>query len=94
TIALNAADLSNALKQLGNSFDEQTVIDSADYDRHIEKLRQQRSALNQLKRQFNEQKNRQQQLTNSLSSLTAQIETKQAQLSNDEAALKELENLV
>lgn len=94
TIALNAADLSNALKQLGNSFDEQTVIDSADYDRHIEKLRQQRSALNQLKRQFNEQKNRQQQLTNSLSSLTAQIETKQAQLSNDDTALKELENLV
>ena len=94
TTALNAADIHDALKQLGNSFDEQTVIDSADYDRHIEKLRQQRSALNQLKRQFNEQKDRQQQLTNSLSSLTAQIETKQAQLSNDEAALKELENLV
>ena len=94
TIALNTADLSDSLKQLGNSFDEQTVIDSADYDRHIEKLRQQRSALNQLKRQFNEQKNSQQQLTNSLSSLTAQIETKQAQLSNDETALKELENLV
>ena len=94
TTALNAADIHDALKQLGNSFDEQTVIDSADYDRHIEKLRQQRSALNQLKRQFNEQKNRQQQLTNSLSSLTAQIETKHAQLSNDETALKELENLV
>ena len=94
TTALNAADIHDALKQLGNSFDEQTVIDSADYDRHIEKLRQQRSALNQLKRQFNEQKNSQQQLTNSLSSLTAQIETKHAQLSNDETALKELENLV
>ena len=94
TTALNAADLSDALKQLGNSFDEQSVMDSADYDHHIEKLRQQRSALNQLKRQFNEQKDRQQQLTNSLSSLTAQIETKQAQLSNDETALKELENLV
>lgn len=94
TTALNAADIHDALKQLGNNFDKQTVIDSADYDRHIEKLRQQRSALNQLKRQFNEQKDRQQQLTNSLSSLTAQIETKQAQLSNDETALKELENLV
>lgn len=94
TIALNTEDLSDALKQLGNSFDEQTVINSADYDRHIEKLRQQRSALNQLKRQFNEQKDRQQRLTNTLSSLTAQIETKQAQLSNDEAALKELVNLV
>jgi exonuclease SbcC len=94
TTALNAADIHDALKQLGNSFDEQTVIDSADYDRHIEKLRQQRSALNQLKRQFNEQKNSKQQLTNSLSSLSAQIETKQAQLSNDETALKELVNLV
>lgn len=94
TTALNAADIHDALKQLGNNFDKQTVIDSADYDRHIEKLRQQRSALNQLKRQFNEQKDRQQQLTNSLSSLTAQIETKQAQLSNDETALKELVNLV
>lgn len=94
TTALNAADIHDALKQLGNSFDEQTVMDSADYDRHIEKLRQQRSALNQLKRQFNEQKNSQQQLTNSLSSLTAQIETKQIQLSNDETALKELERLI
>ena len=94
TTALNAADLSDALKQLGNSFDEQSVMDSADYDHHIEKLRQQRSALNQLKRQFNEQKNSKQQLTNTLSSLSAQIETKQAQLSNDETALKELVNLV
>ena len=94
TTALNAADLSDALKQLDNSFDKQTVMDSADYDRHIEKLRHQRSALNQLKRQFNEQKNSQQQLTNTLSSLAAQIETKQAQLSNDETALKELESLI
>ncbi|WP_426222768.1 AAA family ATPase [Psychrobacter sp. DWR1-2-3] len=94
TTALNAADIHDALKQLGNNFDKQTVIDSADYDRHIEKLRQQRSALNQLKRQFNEQKDRQQQLINTLSSLTAQIETKQAQLSNDDTALKELVNLV
>ncbi|MDN3398796.1 AAA family ATPase [Psychrobacter sp. APC 3426] len=94
TTALNAAGLSDALMQLRHSFDEQTVIGSVDYDRHIEKLRQQRSALNQLKRQFNEQKDRQQQLTNTLSSLTAQIETKQAQLSNDDTALKELESLI
>lgn len=94
TTALNTADLSDALKQLDNSFDKQRVMDSADYDRHIEKLRQQRSALNQLKRQFNEQKNSQQQLTNTLSSVTAQIETKQAQLSNDDTALKELECLI
>jgi len=94
TTALNAADLSDALMQLRHSFDEQTVMDSAEYDRHIEKLRQQRSALNQLKRQFNEQKDRQQQLANTLSSLAAQIETKQAQLSNEDTALKELERLI
>lgn len=94
TKALNAADLSDALMQLHHSFDKQTVMYSADYDCHIEKLRQQRSALNQLKRQFNDRKDSQQQLTNTLSSLTAQIETKQIQLSNDETALKELERLI
>ncbi|MGM8909412.1 AAA family ATPase [Psychrobacter sp. 1U1] len=94
TTALNAADVSQALKQLDDSFDKQTVIDRADYDRHIEKLRQQRSALNQLKQHFNEQKNSQHQLTNTLSSLTAQIETKQTQLGHDEIALKELHNSI
>ncbi|WP_299188560.1 SbcC/MukB-like Walker B domain-containing protein [uncultured Psychrobacter sp.] len=94
TTALNAADLSDALKQLGDSFDKQRVMDSADYNHHIEKLRQQRNALNQLKRQFNEQKNSQQQLTNTLSSVTAQIETQQIRLSNDETALNELERLI
>ena len=94
TTAINTADLSDSLKQLDNSFDKQTVMDSADYDRHIEKLRQQRSALNQLKRQFNEQKDSQHQLTNTLSSLTAHIESKLARLSNDDTALKELESLI
>ncbi len=94
TTAFNAADLSDALMQLRHSFDKQTVIGSADYDCHIEKLRQQRSALNQLKQQFNEQKDRQQQLTNTFSSLAAQIETKQAQMSNEDTALKELECLI
>ncbi|MBO1531748.1 AAA family ATPase [Psychrobacter sp. F1192] len=94
TTALNTADLSDALTQLGHSFDKQTVIDSAAYDRHIEKLRQQRSALSQLKQQFNEQKNSRQQLTNTLSSLTAQIETKQAQLHSEETALNEIERLI
>ncbi|WP_348548414.1 AAA family ATPase [Psychrobacter sp. KFRI-CH2-11] len=94
TTALNTADLSDALTQLGHSFDKQTVIDSAECDHHIEKLRQQRSALSQLKQQFNEQKNSQQQLTNTLSSLTAQMETKQAQLHSDETTLNELERLI
>ncbi|WP_201586687.1 AAA family ATPase [Psychrobacter sp. HII-4] len=94
TTALNTADLSDALTQLGHSFDKQTVIDSAECDHHIEKLRQQRSALSQLKQQFNEKKNSQQQLTNTLSSLTAQIETKQAQLHSYETTLNELERLI
>jgi len=94
TIALKATDIQDALKQLDNSFDKQMTLDSADYDRHIEKLRQQRSALNQLKQQFNEQKNSQQQLINTLSSLTANIDSKQTQLANDEIALTDLEELI
>ncbi|WP_201597609.1 AAA family ATPase [Psychrobacter vallis] len=94
TIALKATDVHGALKQLDNSFDKQTVIESADYDSHIEKLRQQRSALSQLKQQFNEQKNSQQQLINTLSSLTANIDSKQTQLTDDETALTGLEKLI
>lgn len=94
TIALSEADIQDALKQLNDSFDKQIVIDSADYDNHIEKLRQQRSALSQLKQQFNEQKNSQQQLINTLSSLTANIDSKQTQLTNDETALTDLEALI
>ncbi len=93
-IALKATDIQDALKQLDNSFDKQIALDSADYDRHIEKFRQQRSALNQLKQQFNDQRNSQQQLINTLSSLTANIDSKQTQLANDEIALTDLEELI
>ena len=94
TVALNATDIQDALTQLDNSFYQKTVLDSADYDSHIAKFRQQRSALSQLKQQFNEQKNSQQQLINTLSSLTANIDSKQEQLTNDEIALTDLETLI
>ncbi|WP_010198046.1 AAA family ATPase [Psychrobacter sp. PAMC 21119] len=86
--------IQDVLGQLDNSIDQHTVLDNADYDRHIDVLRQQRSALNQLKQRFNENKNSQQQLTNTLSSLAAQIETKQDQLTNDEVAFAKLTNFI
>ena len=91
---MTRTDIQNALTPLSNSIDQQTVLDNAHYDSHIDRLRQQRSALHQLKKYDNGQKNSQNQLTNTLSSLTAQIETKQSQLTNDEMALKHLENLI
>ncbi len=94
TTGFKALEVQDALQHLSHSVETQVVLDSSDYNNHIIRLRQQRSALNQLKQQFNEQKSSQQQLTNALTSLTAQIETKQAQLTSDKTALKELENLV
>ncbi|WP_201551226.1 AAA family ATPase [Psychrobacter fjordensis] len=93
SIAFNAVDIQDALKQLSNSVTKQTVVDSSDYDPHIERLRQQRGALSQLKQYCHEQKNKQQQLTNTISGLTAQIEAKQTQLTNDKKSLEELERL-
>ena len=89
-----AADIQSTLEQLGNSINDQTVLDNADYEAHIGKLRQQRSVLNQLKQHFNEQKSSQQQLSNALSRLTAQIDTKQSQLTNDETTLKHLDKVI
>ncbi|MBF0657911.1 AAA family ATPase [Psychrobacter sp. NG25] len=94
SVAVNTADINGALKQLNDSVTEQTVIDNSDYDLHIERLRQQRGALSQLKQYCHSQKNKQQQLTNTISGLTAQIEAKQAQLTNDEKSLEELERSV
>ena len=91
---LTVTDLQGALEQLSNNINTQKVLDNIDYDRHIDKLRAQRTALKQLKQYHNEQKSSQQQLANTLSRLTAQIDTKQSQLTNDETALKELENLI
>lgn len=94
TIDFQRTDIQNALQQLGASINEQTILDSSDYERHIDRLRQQRSMLNQLKKHFNEQKNSQQQLTNTLSTVSAQIDTKKVQLCTDERALKDLEHLI
>ncbi|WP_352309191.1 AAA family ATPase [Psychrobacter sp. W2-37-MNA-CIBAN-0211] len=94
SIDFESTVIQNVLGQLDNSIDQHTVLDNADYDRHIDVLRQQRSALNQLKQKFNEKKNSQQQLTNTLSSLAAQIETKQDQLTNDEVAFAKITNFI
>lgn len=91
---LTVTDVQAALEQLDYSINTQKILDNVDYDRHIDKLRAQRTALKQLKQHYNEQNSSQQQLTNTLSRLTAQIDTKQAQLTNEETALKELENLI
>lgn len=93
-IAFKTADIKDLLEQLGHSIDQKSVISSNDHDRHIDSLRQQRSAFTQLKQTFRAQKEDQQQLTNTLSSLTAQIETKQAQLAHEQTALKDLTNLI
>lgn len=94
SIELTGTGIQAALEQLSNRINEQKILDSGDYDCHIEKLRAQRHALKQLKQHYNEQSSSQQQLTNTLSSLTAQIETKQAQLTNDETSLKDLVRLI
>ena len=94
SVGFTGIEIQNALKPLGNSVEQQTVLDNVDYDAYIDRLRQQRSALNYLKQHYNGQKSSQHQLTNTLSSLTAQIETKQAQLTNDETILKNIEQLI
>ena len=93
SVDVNTADINDALKQLNVGVTEHTVIDNSDYDPYIERLRQQRGALSQLKQYCHGQKNKQQQLTNTISGLTAQIGAKQAQLTNDEKSLEELERL-
>ncbi|MGP9689091.1 AAA family ATPase [Psychrobacter sp. AOP22-C1-C5] len=91
--ALKITDVKDSLKQLGHSIDQKSVLSSADSDRHIDSLRQQRNMLIQVKQAFVEKRARQQQLTNTLSSLTAQIETKQDQLAHEQTTLKELTDL-
>ena len=94
SIDFKKADIQSAIKQLDASIHKKTVLDSSDYERHIDRLRQQRSMLSQLKKYFNEQKNSQQQLNNTLSTVSAQIDTKQTQLCTDESALQNLEHLI
>ena len=94
TINFQNSDIQSALQQLGASINEQTILASNDYERLIDRLRQQRSMLNQLKKHFNEQKNSQQQLSNTLSTVSAQIDTQKSQLCTDESTLKNLEHLI
>ena len=75
-----------------DSIEMQTVLYQADYDHHVNQLRQHRSALKGLKQHYIEQTDKQHQLSNQLSSLTAQIDTKQKQLADDERIFEQLEN--
>ena len=89
---LDVTEVQAALAQLRHSIETRTVLSQADYDDHINPLRQQRVALNLLKQTFNTQTSKQQQLTNDLSRLTAQIEAKKQQLAIDESSLEQLED--
>lgn len=79
-----------ALQPLLACIEQQIVLNEADYDAHIQTLRQQRSNLVQLKKQFNAYKDEQQTLLSALGSATVQIDTKQAQLDKEEAELNSL----
>ena len=92
--AYSAADIQAALTQIRHSIETKVVLTESVCGNHIEQLRQQRSALQQLKEIFNKQTDMQQQLTNSLSRLTAQIEAKQHQLASDDATLQQLDILI
>ncbi|MEC5211115.1 exonuclease SbcC [Psychrobacter sp. PL15] len=69
-----------SLELLVHSIDDQAVLNEIDCNNHIDGLRQQRSALLQLKQNFIAQKDNQQTLQTTLNGLSAQITTKQAQL--------------
>ncbi|MBI0426429.1 AAA family ATPase [Psychrobacter sp. NG27] len=90
--ALDATEVRAALMQLRRSIETKTVLSQADYNDHINPLRQQRVALNLLKQTFNTQTSKQQHLTNDLSRLTAQIGAKHQQLAADDTSLEQLEN--
>ncbi len=94
SIAPHTMTVQKSLKQLDDTIKKKSIVDSRDYEHHIDHLRQQRSAFTQLKQAFKAQKEDQQQLTNTLSSLTAQIETKQAQLIHEHSTLKDITNLI
>ncbi|WP_296194022.1 MULTISPECIES: AAA family ATPase [unclassified Psychrobacter] len=87
---LDAVTKPAALQPLLASIDQQVVLNKADYEVHLDTLRQQRSSLVQLKQQFTAYKNAQQNLITALGSMTVQIETKQAQLNKQEIELDDL----
>lgn len=87
---LDAVTKPAALQPLLASIDQQVVLSKADYEVHLDTLRQQRSSLVQLKQQFTAYKNAQQNLITAIGSITVQIETKQAQLDKQKTELDDL----
>lgn len=97
--SLSAATLDDLLKPysiepLIDSIHNRVVLNTTTYNQYLDSLRQQRSALTQLKEYFNKQKNAQQDLSTTLSSLRSQINAKQAQLNSLESELKNLVKLI
>ena len=87
---LDAVTKPAVLQPLLASIDQQVVLSKADYEVHLDTLRQQRSSLVQLKQQFTAYKNAQQNLITAIGSITVQIETKQAQLDKQKVELDDL----
>ncbi|WP_201537345.1 AAA family ATPase [Psychrobacter immobilis] len=76
-----------SLQPLTDSIDKQVILTEADYDPHIDTLRQYHSAILDLKNQLNGFKEERQTLKTVLDRLETQIETKQTQLDKEEHAL-------
>ena len=83
-----------SINLLIESIHHKKVLNTSEYDAHLDHLRQQHSTLLQLKGFFNTQKESQQRLLSILSTLSTQIENKQAQLDSVEHEHKKLAQLV
>lgn len=83
-----------ALQPFITTINKQTLLYEADYETHLDILRQQRFALLQLKKQFNAYKDKQHTLQTTLSSLKTQIETKQIQLDKEQNDLNQVSHSV
>ncbi|WP_201618059.1 AAA family ATPase [Psychrobacter urativorans] len=90
----NSLKPSYSLKPLTDSIHNKIVLNIVVYNELLDSLRQQRSALMQLKEYFNTQKVTQQNLLTTLSGLSTQIDAKQTQLDSLESELKNIVTLI
>ena len=82
-----------SLQPLITSIEGQAILGEAEYQSHINTLRQCHSALLQIKKQFNDYREDQQTLKTSLGQLEIKIETKQSQLDKEEKELVKISQL-
>ena len=78
------------LQPLADSIEQQSVLSNAEYDHHLEALREQRRALLQLKGTFTEDKDQQQALQTDLASIKTQIQSQEKNLDKDIAKIRQL----